>query len=113
MKIDTIEGELKLDAEKALEDTRELADLMGEMTPQVVIRGASGCTCPLVEIENTELCVDAVSRADVVEVVRCRDCISYNDIRHFCKAHKTTMFENNFCSYGERRSKDVREDVYE
>lgn len=45
MKIDnTIDAELKLDAEKALEDTRELVDLMGEMTPQVVIRGARGCT---------------------------------------------------------------------
>lgn len=43
-KTETFEAELKLDAEKALEDTKELADLMGEMTPQVVIRGARECT---------------------------------------------------------------------
>ena len=39
---------------------------------------------------------------DVVPVIRCKDCIRYSAIRHWCKCHHTRMFENNFCSYGER-----------
>lgn len=35
---------LKIDAEEALETTQELSDLISDMTPQVVIRGASQCT---------------------------------------------------------------------
>lgn len=39
---------------------------------------------------------------DVAPVVRCKDCIRYSAIRRWCKCHHTRMFENNFCSYGER-----------
>lgn len=39
-----LETELKIDAEEALETTKELSDLISDMTPQVVIRGARGCT---------------------------------------------------------------------
>lgn len=35
---------LKMDAEEALETTKELSDLISDMTPQVVIRGARQCT---------------------------------------------------------------------
>ena len=44
MKLDTLEMEVKVDLEEALEDTRELVDLMDEISPQVVIRGAKNCT---------------------------------------------------------------------
>lgn len=40
----TIETKLELDAEEALEKTKELVDLMDEISPQVVIRGAKNCT---------------------------------------------------------------------
>lgn len=47
--------------------------------------------------------------ADVVQVVRCKDCIHNNDcdIQHSAQAG-----ENFFCGFGETE-KDVREDVYE
>ena len=47
--------------------------------------------------------------ADVVEVVRCRDCKHY--IASYCTRDikgRTNMFymtENDFCSYGERKEK--------
>lgn len=44
MKMEPIEAELKINADQALEDTRELVDLMDEISPQVVIRGARDCT---------------------------------------------------------------------
>lgn len=43
-KLETIEAELKLDAEEALDTTKELVDLMDELSPMVVIRGAKNCT---------------------------------------------------------------------
>ena len=44
MKKQTIDAKLNLDAEQALEDVKELVDLMDEISPQVVIRGARDCT---------------------------------------------------------------------
>lgn len=38
--------------------------------------------------------------ANVAPVVRCKDCTRYIALRHLCKCHDTTMFENDFCSYG-------------
>ena len=50
-----------------------------------------------------------VPAADVVPVVRCKDCIHNNDcdIQYSAQAG-----ENFFCGFGETE-KDVREDVYE
>lgn len=55
--------------------------------------------------------------ADVVEVVRCKDCkfhreVHYEDegeppcIKHVCKLYKRAMQLDDFCSYGERKEKD-------
>ena len=51
--------------------------------------------------------------ADVVEVVRCKDCQRYGNINYhtgtrfdfkFCNKFGNVTRENDFCSYGERRS---------
>lgn len=47
-------------------------------------------------IENAEV-------VDAVPVIRCRDCINYNERRQFCEFSYMKMQENGFCSYGERR----------
>jgi len=50
--------------------------------------------------------VDAQTAADVVEVVRCKDCKYHNNRTEFCK--QWSVFgtvksdRNDFCSYGER-----------
>lgn len=50
--------------------------------------------------------------ADVVEVVRCKDCENYRPFRpvfsddkshHFCRAHDRYMFVDDYCSYGVRK----------
>lgn len=50
--------------------------------------------------------------ADLVEVVRCKNCKKYADFDihnskrftfHFCNKFQTVMEENDYCSYGERR----------
>ena len=45
---------------------------------------------------------------DVVEVVRCKDCQHYEaDIIAgqigYCNEHQKGMYDENFCSYGERK----------
>lgn len=58
----------------------------------------------------------AMSSADVIEVVRCRDC-KYGKKREkydgilpwcdmFCVAHRGFMRGNDFCYYGERKTND-------
>ena len=44
--------------------------------------------------------------ADVVEVVRCKDCIRVNKYkeRYFCSCDNTQMEANDFCSCGVRRT---------
>ena len=42
--------------------------------------------------------------ADVVEVVRCKDCRWWRDIDHTCKYSFTSpMCANDYCSHGERK----------
>lgn len=54
--------------------------------------------------------IDFAPAADVVEVVRCKDCNHY--IAGFCTRDingRTNMFrmsENDYCSYGERKGND-------
>ena len=51
-----------------------------------------------------------VPTADVVEVVRCRDCKwLYDEMDDYCcRSHRglARICENSFCSYGERRAND-------
>ena len=58
--------------------------------------------------------LNEVYAADVVEVVRCKDCKHYNnkrtfydddvcEILYYCDGVHRTACERDFCSYGERR----------
>lgn len=56
-------------------------------------------------------CVNQTPTADVVEVVRCKDCEYWhsptNDDMHYCKLRfglQGIVAESDFCSYGKRRS---------
>ena len=51
--------------------------------------------------------IDSIPTADVVKVVRCRDCKYHEDtsvigFEHCCLIGKTVR-HNDFCSYGERK----------
>lgn len=41
--------------------------------------------------------------ADVVEVVRCKDCKNYKGEQHNCWLMRAKMKPMDFCSYGERK----------
>ena len=56
--------------------------------------------------------IDATPTADVVEVVRCKDCAHYHEIKgfdykgrkaHHCVWHSALRGENDYCSDGIRR----------
>lgn len=46
--------------------------------------------------------IDELPSADVVQVVRCDDCVYYGS-RRWCELHSSVFDDNAFCSYGERR----------
>lgn len=48
------------------------------------------------------LLIDTEPTADVVEVVRCKDCKHYNPADH---CYLQGAGENDYCSYGERTDK--------
>lgn len=64
-------------------------------------------------------CVKACPTIDAVPVVRCRECkhsrplnrtepleLTFMDGCVWCEEHADGMFENDFCSYGERKDGD-------
>ena len=53
----------------------------------------------LYEIQDT---IESLEPADVVQVVRCDDCVYYGS-RRWCELHSSVFDDNAFCSYGERR----------
>jgi hypothetical protein len=58
----------------------------------------------LYDLEDFIADVKKQCSADVVEVVRCRDCTEWDKDECEC-SHWYGFKENDFCSYGERRSK--------
>ncbi len=60
--------------------------------------------------------IDMQPTADVVEVVRCKDCKHYkafdritygkNTAKACCRGAKRKVNENDYCSYGERREEN-------
>ena len=46
---------------------------------------------------------DIDENADIVKVVRCRDCKHYKDEHSNCWLMRVKMIPNDYCSYGERR----------
>ncbi len=75
--------------------------------------------CDKKDIEKTEeafeLAISALEKlADLVEVVRCKDCKYYDDGECTCHSEPhdriyerwtVDVYENDYCSYGERRDK--------
>ena len=68
-------------------------------------RGGGGRDYP--ENVVTEYEISRMPTVDVVEVVRCKDCkmlYNYSPVRHFCGITGIPIDEDDFCSYGERRT---------
>ena len=61
-------------------------------------------------IEENPDCIQFQDRADVVEVVRCKDCKHYKayeppieDFDGWCKVNENEYDKEFYCSYGERK----------
>lgn len=55
--------------------------------------------------------VDSIPTVDAVPVVRCKDCKHYalwadGRAMFHCDKHDCTMYDDDFCSYGERKEND-------
>lgn len=55
-----------------------------------------------------DMCCEVIDAptADVVPVVRCKDCTEWDEISSEC-SHWYGFRENDFCSYGERKDGDT------
>ena len=53
-------------------------------------------------IQTVEQVIEDTPTADVVEVIRCKDCTEWDSKECEC-SHWYGFRENDFCSYGERR----------
>lgn len=67
-------------------------------------------------VDMIEDCIENAPTADVVEVVRCKDCKHYKpyakpveDFDGECIVRERETDENEFCSYGEPRNKNYNE----
>ena len=60
------------------------------------------CEPPDCEIRHA---INAVPTADVVSVVRCKDCTEWDEKEQEC-SHWYGFRENGFCSYGKRKGGD-------
>jgi hypothetical protein len=49
--------------------------------------------------------INEAPTVDAVEVVRCKDCQQMLQ-KGWCSLHNTPMAQEDFCSYGERRTED-------
>ena len=93
-----------------------MGDLISRSALIAYMCGHCGASCNL----EDECCanVDAVENApsvDAVEVVRCKDCKFWEPKIGFCDKHSQFDYdelewdvfeENDFCSYGERKSNE-------
>lgn len=48
--------------------------------------------------------IKTLPAADVVEVIRCKDCVHWNSETNGCKRNPSVQpwYENDFCKYGEK-----------
>lgn len=56
-----------------------------------------------VHANKTSIEIEDASDADVVEVVRCKDCNDYQTKFRWCKLHDGEMQPTDFCSFAERK----------
>ena len=63
------------------------------------------------QYDRDRLAIETVPAADVVNVVRCRDCDSAecSGVMIYCLLHGCYMRDNDFCNYGERKDGERNE----
>lgn len=67
------------------------------------VRISNGSKCSDYLIANGVTIRDRGDTADIVEVVRCRDCTHRNPFGYMCLRDNLWHDTDDFCSYGERK----------
>ena len=57
----------------------------------------------LVPVAAVRAAIAQTPSEDVVEVVRCRDCVYFREDESICMRHFSKMYGAGFCSLGERK----------
>lgn len=57
----------------------------------------------MVDLTEVASAISAIPAADVVEAVRCRDCVYWRGENDYCKGIGIDFSENGYCSFGERK----------
>ena len=68
-----------------------------------------GVRCPETPCREQTKYLRELPSADVVQVVRCDDCKYYGS-RRWCELHSSVFDDNAFCSYGERKADEIKQD---
>ena len=84
-----------IDADKLKERLKIISVVADDLYEMGINRG----------LDRAETEIDMLPEADVVEVVRCKDCTEWDSNECEC-SHWYGFRENDFCSYGERRTED-------
>ncbi len=93
---------------------------MTELKPLTTFKYTTDILQKLVEekhwsAEDAMKFLNEIPTADVVEVVRCKDCEWYREVQGYeykgrkamcCFTHSGLRYETDYCSYGERRSEN-------
>ena len=98
---------------------RELFDEEYKKTKKLILQGETHLDNLAEGFTEADMVICKIPTADVVEVVRCKECKNYSNFDaykakrldfHFCKKFNNITRENDFCSYGERKGGESMKD---
>ena len=78
-----------------------------EKIENLLVRGIDECGDAIVSLRDVRRAIAQAKNADVVEVVRCKDCVvPHNQWTGCPKLNGLVTPPGFYCSYGERRNRD-------
>ena len=94
---------------KRLIDANELLDFVKRLKFEGGTKTRTQAGQEVLDIHIPQI-VAKIRTVDAVEVVRCKDCMYWDNDFLWCDRKNVRMADNDFCSYGERRAPDERRD---
>ena len=77
-------------------------DAVEALDGKIIVTGHENADAVLQYMKDITNKIKSLEPADVVQVIRCDDCVYYGS-RRWCELHSSVFDDNAFCSYGERR----------
>jgi hypothetical protein len=75
-----------------------------------IVAFCTGCSTTYLTVENIVMMINQADTVDAVPAVRCRDCVYAQSAKInkkgflICPASRMEITDDDFCSYGEKRS---------